>query len=95
MYQGDGFALFFSIQKSSESGEYFVYIIIWMSHILSVPNPHAAVETVLSSSVLRDHSEGPRSLKLFFFFFFFCLFVSLGLYMWHMEVPRLGVKSEL
>ena len=28
----------------------------------------------------------------FFFFFFFCF---LGLYPWHMEVPRLGVKSEL
>ena len=28
----------------------------------------------------------------FFFFFFFC---SLGSYLWHMEVPRLGVKSEL
>ena len=27
---------------------------------------------------------------LFFFFFFF-----LGLYLWHMEVLRLGVKSEL
>ena len=39
---------------------------------------------------------------LFFGFgvgFFVCLFVCfvgfLGLHMWHMEVPRLGVKSEL
>ena len=30
---------------------------------------------------------------LFFFFFFF--FVFLGPHWWHMEVPRLGVQSEL
>jgi len=28
-------------------------------------------------------------------FFFFGLFVFLGLHWWHMEVPRLGVESEL
>ena len=28
-------------------------------------------------------------------FFFFVLFFFLGLYPWHAEVPRLGVKSEL
>jgi len=26
---------------------------------------------------------------------FFCLFLFLGPHLWHMEVPRLGVKSEL
>ena len=34
----------------------------------------------------------------FFFFFFFGLFVFLpflGLFLWHMEVPRLGVELEL
>ena len=31
----------------------------------------------------------------FFFFFFFFSFVFLGLHLWHMEVPRLGVKLEL
>ena len=31
----------------------------------------------------------------FFFFFFFLSFVLLGLYPQHMEVPRLGVQSEL
>ena len=30
-----------------------------------------------------------------FFFFFFFFFVFLGLYLRHIEVPRLGVKSEL
>ena len=34
------------------------------------------------------------SLSLFFFFFFWSL-VFLGLYRWHMEVPRLGVELEL
>ena len=32
---------------------------------------------------------------LFLSFFFFFFFVLLGLHLWHMEVPRLGVKSEL
>ena len=32
----------------------------------------------------------------FFFCFVFCfVFVFLGLHTWHMEVPRLGVQSEL
>ena len=35
---------------------------------------------------------GFLSLSLFFFFFFFCF---LGLYLRHMEVPRLGDESEL
>ena len=29
------------------------------------------------------------------FFFFFYLFVFLGSYLWHVEAPRLEVKSEL
>ena len=28
----------------------------------------------------------------FFWFFFFCF---LGLHLWHVEIPRLGVESEL
>ena len=28
-------------------------------------------------------------------FLFVCLFVFLGLHLWHMEVTRLGVESEL
>ena len=31
---------------------------------------------------------------MYAFIFFFCLFVFLGPHLWHMEVPRLGVKSE-
>ena len=34
----------------------------------------------------QGHSVVPVTSPLFFF---------LGLYLWHMEVPRLGVKSEL
>ena len=30
-----------------------------------------------------------------YIFFFFGLFVFLGPHLWHMEVPRLGVESEL
>ena len=32
---------------------------------------------------------------LFFSFFFVCFFVFLGPKLWHMEVPRLEVESEL
>ena len=35
------------------------------------------------------------ALPLFLSFFFFFFFVFLGLYLQHMEVPRLGVESEL
>ena len=36
-----------------------------------------------------------NSLFLFFFFFFFLSFVYLGPHLWHMDVPRLGIESEL
>ena len=52
-----------------------------------------------------NESSINRAMVFFFvwcFFFFFCLFwvflsflFSLGPYPWHMEVPRLGVQSEL
>ena len=34
-----------------------------------------------------------ETLNLFFIFYYFFFF--LGLHFWHMEVPRLGVQSEL
>ena len=34
-----------------------------------------------------------KNLSIYIDFFFFLVF--LGLYLWHVEVPRLGVKSEL
>ena len=38
-------------------------------------------------------SDGEQvDVKNYFFFFFL---VSLGLHLWHMEVPRLGVELEL
>ena len=47
---------------------------------------------LLASSNPTYHSKAIYSSKLFFFFFFFSVF--LGPHLWHMEVPRLGVKSE-
>ena len=46
------------------------------------------------------HVEPPeKSKKAFFFkflnFFFFFFFWFLGLHPWHMEIPRLGIQSEL
>ena len=34
-------------------------------------------------------------LFIFIIFYFFVFLPFLGLFLWHMEVPRLGVKSEL
>ena len=44
------------------------------------------------ASQLPRATQGQVLVLPFFFFFFF---VSLGLHLWHMEVPSLGVKSEL
>ena len=52
------------------------------------PQHYPMVETGMVSSVVYS--------QVFFFFFFFGGgVVFLGLYLRHMEVPRLGVKSEL
>ena len=51
-----------------------------------------SIYTARKDSVNVPYANGSgKSLSLSFFFFFwsFCLFL------WHMEVPRLGVKSEL
>ena len=46
--------------------------------------------------VSLGHSSLPSFLFLFFFFFFLSFFsIFLGLLPRHMEVPRLGVESEL
>ena len=42
-------------------------------------------------SICLDDEAIQPSWGSLFFFFFFGLFVFLGLYLWHMEVPRLGV----
>ena len=41
--------------------------------------------------------NGPLAVQIWhlLLFFFFPLFFLFGPYLWHMEVPRLGVKSEL
>ena len=52
-----------------------------------------------SRGLLREPLPPPSPLPplafFFFFFFFFCLLSILGLHPQHMEVPRLGVQSEL
>ena len=42
-----------------------------------------------------EDAEYVTSLFFFFFFFFFFFLVFLGPHPWHMEVPGLGVQSEL
>ena len=51
------------------------------------------IEPVSQRSRDAAHTVGPQQVlqrKSFFFLFFF-----LGLYLWHMEVPKLGADSEL
>ena len=44
---------------------------------------------------MRQAEITPISADPMFFGGFFCLFFSLGLHPWHMEVTRLGVESAL
>ena len=44
-------------------------------------------------SITQIPATAPQSILLFSFFLF--SFFLLGLHSWHMQVPRLGVKSEL
>ena len=39
--------------------------------------------------------KNPTANNFYFNFLFFFFFVFLGAHLWHMEVPRLGVESEL
>ena len=49
-----------------------------------------------SRNTSQDHALKLSLLNLFLFFYFiFLSFVFLGPLPWHMEVPRLGVESEL
>ena len=50
------------------------------------------VAVVLDSTTLTLNSTNFDVCGVFSAFFLFCF---LGLYVWHMKVPRLGVKSEL
>ena len=56
------------------------------------------VELYLLPNIICGHPNAPvpGQVTLFgdgvFFFFFFLSFVFLGLYLWHREVPRLGVE---
>ena len=55
--------------------------------------PHAASSRVIAGKSLLFFPE--RRTKATFLFLFFYLFCLLGPHLQHIEVPRLGVKSEL
>ena len=62
-------------------------------HLLPANWPHASIIT--PAWLIHIHLPfGLFNTFLFFWFLFVC-FAFLGLYLWHMEVPRLGVESEL
>ena len=67
--------------------------------LLSLPLCCRRKKTVKSINyqVVRKHLGwgGSRMLRFFFFFFFFVFLPLLGPLPWHVEVPRLGVESEL
>ena len=48
----------------------------------------AILPTCKGTMMLRNHCT-------YFFFFFLSFYHFLGLLSWHMEVPKLGVESEL
>ena len=69
-----------------------------MSHILQ----RSASPVYYLPEVPGGNGVGPRSAHgtsisffSFFFFFFVFVFVFVGPHPWHIEVPRLGMESEL
>ena len=65
---------------------------ITMMWFLSVSR-FSSMQSPYSAMLLVETAVAPMSWPRFFFFFFF--FVFLGSHWQHMEVPRVGVKSEL
>ena len=52
---------------------------------------------VFIAQVHQSSAHFSSSIKLsslYFLFFYFLSFIFLGLHLWHMEIPRLGVKLE-
>ena len=48
----------------------------------------------ISGQIDADNNGYVGGYKIYHVFFLFFFFFFLGLYLWHMEVPRLGVESE-
>ena len=64
--------------------------VLWKQPSCLIPGLQVLISKHIET---RRVTEGPVSLTCSFFFFFFLVF--LGLLLWHIEVPRLGVQSEL
>ena len=65
---------------------------------LGMSAPHRGCPKASPTPSCRDSGQATTlSLWIFLLFFVSCIFVFcfLGLHLWHMEVPRLGVQSEL
>ena len=60
---------------------------------LQSTGPRGGLSSNLTFISLWNTQGIPQALS--FFFFFFGLFVFLGPHLWHVDVPRLGVQSEL
>ena len=66
------------------------------THIQGNKDPlpiYSQAETPLRTFGGND-KESYSPAKPFFNVFVFLFFVLLGLFLWHMEVPRLGIESE-
>ena len=63
-------------------------LVVWSPHILAIwLQERQASANTKNHPLLNSHF-----LFIFYFYFIFCF---LGLHLWHMKVPRLGVESEL
>ena len=74
------FVHLFYCLDSTFKWNYTVSVFLWFISLSIIPS--RAIHVILNG-------------KISFFFFFLLSFVFLGLHLWHMEVPRLRVKSEL
>ena len=78
-----------------------LFVFVTKNLLCSLPHIPPALPTAVKAALLKyksHHSTSTLSAAAASsssFFFFLLSFVFLGPYPWHMEVPRLGVQSEL
>ena len=90
-------ARFASITKGSKAGTEKAGLDLTIGSDLKRPVKHRWVRHLGGGDILqaRERTEASIEESSFCFFFFAFCFLFLGPYPRHMEVPRLGVKSEL
>ena len=88
-----------SVHFTSNSGQHsplpkHILLFVFCSWISHFKNLVFYIEWICRNHLLLENSSG-RTCDFFIYLFIYLFLVFLGLHLQHMEVPRLGVKSEL